>query len=1238
VAEVLTTVSQEVSAQLPHLRILNGPQEGFIVPLDFGRMAEKPFVLGRSSEVDFLVHDPASKVSRRHSELSWRSSDEVLVLRDTSTNGTYLNEQMITSVMPLYPGDIIGCGTIKMLFAVPVPGMKTLLAQLPDEKHQPEDSWPGVARLDVLETDARDLKVGAFCRLNPQHTFTVGRFSDNDLQLLDEDVSRYHSEIRWVANGYVLRDVGAANSTLVNDKSLEKPRKLENGDEINFRGSVFIYRAPRMPYDSKANTKTETGPVIKVGTLRFALPNRELTLGPDLIALPFERQVQIGRAETNDLRLGGDRSVSRRHANIVFEAGRFILIGLTSTAGVQLNGQDIQRPVVLNNGNRIKIGQFEFLFEEKELGPDDSNYIPLRSGQPITLSLGEIKAGAGAADSGAVNNKMQTTTALHSPTIHPLRKFQPFDELDTDFFDKLVPFFKETNYRAGQEIAKEGNGRGAFFAIKSGTVTISRTLPDRRNESITLAEMVNGSIYGERTIFADQPFANRLVAKTDVTAFRLDEVDFQKSLASDRKILTFFQQQVATYSAATWLRGTILMRTLSDKTIREMAGRMRYRAFGVGETIAEKDKACDELFLIVGGQAEVFTTNNKGQRQVIARLQEGDTFGEGIAGEEEVYPMTVTARTLVDCYVLTKADFSSVLSQSAEPLASLGAEGLPINAILNGINPFTTMPPQLVAQIAARMKLKKFGKGRVIFKQGENADAFYIIHKGRVEVGFLTATGEYRTDMTLNPGQFFGESAISKTGNDTPKNTNTITATEDCELLTLYRPEFESVINLDKRFTKYLETGINKRYRPKRIADWTIDEQTNAQGEHYYLLGNGDSYFKLSEPGYFLWNLMDGDNSITDLGLAYFIEFKSLDIDGVSRIVAQLQAASFLEVAAIDEKLLNPEKAQQQSGLQKFGHSIVRVLNSRTELKNSDGIFTALYKYFGRVFFLKPVVWLMGLLIIAGIGAFVVQGGLGAILKPPLDSLLRDTWWLLIVTLLFNILIHETAHGLACKHYGRKVLGVGFGWQWVGPVFHVNTNEIWLEKRGPRIVVNLAGPIANILFCNICFLARLVTTDPKLQDTLFNMGVVAFTFAYINLTPLMELDGYYALMDWLEIPGLRKKALVHVRRWLTGKADVRPYTKREKIIFRWFVAAVPLYLVLIAVQFGFWFAGLTMGFLKDILGESVAAPIGWALAIVLTLVMALPLFAELFFSSKSAGDDDDDPARTNNVPTRVKGG
>ena len=68
----------------------------------------------------------------------------------------------------------------------------------------------------------------------------------------------------------------------------------------------------------------------------------------------------------------------------------------------------------------------------------------------------------------------------------------------------------------------------------------------------------------------------------------------------------------------------------------------------------------------------------------------------------------------------------------------------------------------------------------------------------------------------------------------------------------------------------------------------------------------------------------------------------------------------------------------------------------------------------------------------------------------------------------------------------------------------------------------------------------------------------------MNLNPLLKLDGYYILMDWLEIPRLREKSLAFIGKPLREKLRKREAFSRDEKIFAVFGALSGLW-TLIAI-------------------------------------------------------------------------
>ena len=87
--------------------------------------------------------------------------------------------------------------------------------------------------------------------------------------------------------------------------------------------------------------------------------------GEVLDEYPLEKlETSIGRATTSDIPLLRDKLTSRRHATVRYENGHYVLRDERSANGTFVNGQQLAEmtPYVLQDGDRIGIGEHEFLF------------------------------------------------------------------------------------------------------------------------------------------------------------------------------------------------------------------------------------------------------------------------------------------------------------------------------------------------------------------------------------------------------------------------------------------------------------------------------------------------------------------------------------------------------------------------------------------------------------------------------------------------------------------------------------------------------------------------------------------------------------------------------------------------------------------------------------------------------------------------------------------------------------
>ncbi len=182
------------------------------------------------------------------------------------------------------------------------------------------------------------------------------------------------------------------------------------------------------------------------------------------------------------------------------------------------------------------------------------------------------------------------------------------------------------------------------------------------------------------------------------------------------------------------------------------------------------------------------------------------------------------------------------------------------------------------------------------------------------------------------------------------------------------------------------------------------------------------------------------------------------------------------------------------------------------------------------------------------------------------DDISRDvgTLWhfdvllLAWITVLSVTTLHEFAHGLTCKHFGGEVREMGFMLIYFQPAFYCNVSDAWLfPEKSKRLWVTFAGAYFEVF---LWALATLAWRAAELGTWISSVALVVMATSGIkslfNLNPLIKLDGYYLLSDYLEIPNLRQKSAGYLRGLLrrvwgstVEPAEVTPRARRIYILY-----------------------------------------------------------------------------------------
>jgi len=124
-------------------------------------------------------------------------------------------------------------------------------------------------------------------------------------------------------------------------------------------------------------------------------------------------------------------------------------------------------------------------------------------------------------------------------------------------------------------------------------------------------------------------------------------------------------------------------------------------------------------------------------------------------------------------------------------------------------------------------------------------------------------------------------------------------------------------------------------------------------------------------------------------------------------------------------------------------------------------------------------------------------------------------------------------------HYGRTPRYAGFGLYWGAVSFYVDSTPALTLPRRERVVQALAGLAADAVTTSIlAILAVLAQTriGPLLAAVFWSRAVLNAIAIVLNALPILEVDGHWALADYLDEPDLAPRAraaladLLHRRR------------------------------------------------------------------------------------------------------------
>lgn len=256
-------------------------------------------------------------------------------------------------------------------------------------------------------------------------------------------------------------------------------------------------------------------------------------------------------------------------------------------------------------------------------------------------------------------------------------------------------------------------------------------------------------------------------------------------------------------------------------------------------------------------------------------------------------------------------------------------------------------------------------------------------------------------------------------------------------------------------------------------------------------------------------------------------------------------------------ELLRADAAPLRAGLQRMASGralshwqwlLHHYLFFRIPLVKPEAFLARTGRFLAPLFHRSLLVWLAALCVVA---AWRVQDQWAAFSQTFLYFFSWEGAAYYGLALALTKVVHELAHAYTCRHYGVRVPTMGVAVMLLWPLLYTDTSEAWkLHSRRARLAIGGAGVVAELMLAALAALAWSVLPDGPLRSAAYILAAVTWVSTLaINLNPFMRFDGYYLLMDGLDIPNLSERSFAigrwQLRRTLLGIDEPMPEPQLE---------------------------------------------------------------------------------------------
>jgi putative peptide zinc metalloprotease protein len=308
------------------------------------------------------------------------------------------------------------------------------------------------------------------------------------------------------------------------------------------------------------------------------------------------------------------------------------------------------------------------------------------------------------------------------------------------------------------------------------------------------------------------------------------------------------------------------------------------------------------------------------------------------------------------------------------------------------------------------------------------------------------------------------------------------------------------------------------------------------EGKTFYVVKDPVSlrYYRFKDQEHFLLEYMDGRHTLDDAQKAFEKRFRPdrLTLEDLEQFGQQLLTAGLAqnESPQAGKQLFDRRKKRRRSELLQ---TLTNILYIKIPVFDPDKLLKWMLEIpFGwgwmRWIFTIPFLLLSVAVMLGALWLIVAHFDTFWEKLPTRNEFFtfKTVVWLWAALAVVKV-IHEFGHGLSCRAFGGEVHEMGALFLCLSPCLYCNVSDAWtLPNKWKRIIISGAGIYVELIIAAIAtFVWWNSASDPWLHAlTMSLMVVCSVSTVFFNANPLMRYDGYYVLLDWLEIPNLRDRS------------------------------------------------------------------------------------------------------------------